>query len=670
MYFLNTTTKDVFGKDGGSWSFLLTLGSGSAPPPPAPPPGDILDGSGNVSAAAYAAMAYDYDAYQTYRNGPPASLSGVQTLNERADAGNINHGGGNNMPFQFGPENNSDPNLYMSIHAVSVGKPLTGSSITDGVVWCQNFAIDRETAQQRPHRLWQDNELLPPAFRSGGAYRTGTPVIQLNDAAYLPVCEYRGENAPDSPNTRLSLICTIGSATVPANMMTAGTYTAKNAASCSFPLGFRPTAISVTGGGEFALVSGWNVPETKGQVALVSLGSAPEGVSYTATGPTERYDWWHGWRDFCHPGFCDQGNFVFMKVIDMIDLPTNCKAPTSITATTGLHPYTTMLKYGPNGIDNFQQLDSPMASNRALMLPGGEDYERYAKGGVAVVTSQSEKTVVFIDLGPVFAYTNDMYLGSAAKNLETQTLGFGPTQWPYTLSDKPAARAVIAKTITLAESPTAVLSTPNYQWWSKDDQKRQAPPNDMYWEPDPHYPRSWVATRDGKLYIFSLGRYAAGVKPTTPAPADIAQVGLVTGLGTNVIYLAASKSLPSVGDDLNDSVVYLDRAARKVGYVAFSTTADGTSTTGTAGTLVQDSRMDPVACCTVDPYHTESNIVTVADWTGNCLHNYRYGEIHYGGDTVWEPAPLNTPSATPPGEYCGALTLTFRPLNVHCSNTP
>lgn len=194
MYYINETSKGLFRKEGGSWSFLFTLGSGSAPPPPAPPPGDIVDGSGNVVSSAYLAMAYDWDAFMTYKFGSPASLSGVQTLNERADAGAINHGGSNTMPFQFGPENNTDPNLYMSIHAVAVGKPLTGVNVADAVVWLQNFAIDRETAQQRPYRLWQDNELLPPAFRSGGAYRApwnGFSAISLNDAAFLPVCEYR-----------------------------------------------------------------------------------------------------------------------------------------------------------------------------------------------------------------------------------------------------------------------------------------------------------------------------------------------------------------------------------------------------------------------------------------------------------------------------------------------
>lgn len=672
---MNKTTKGLFRKAGGSWAFFFFFSGGSAPPPAPPPapPGDILDGNGQVSSAAYLAMAYDYDSYVTYRFGSPASLTGVQTLNERADTGSINHGGSNNMPFQFGPENNSDPNLYMSIHAVAVGKPVSGNSIADAVIWFQNFAVDRETAQQRPFRLWQDNVLLPPAFRSSGVYRTMSNPIVLNSDAYLPVCSYRGENAPDSPNTRLSIIATMGSPTVQAMLLTAGTYTAKNPASCRLPLGYRPTGIAVTGAGEAALVTCWDTVNTRGRLLVVALGSAPEGVAYTATGPSARYDWWHGWRDNCKPFFSDQGNIVFMKVVADLDLGTTCKAPTDVVCTTGVHPYTSALKYGPGGIDNFQQLDSPMADNRAKMLSGGEDYERYAKGGVAQVTSLSEGTVVFVDLGPCFAYVNDMYLGSAAKNLETQNLGFAANQWPYPLTG--SALPVVAKTIQLpaGDKPVAGWMTPTFNEWSKDDQERQAPPNDMYWQDAPHFPKSAVATRGGKLFIYSLGRYAAGVKPTTPAPADIAQVGSLTGLGNNITHIAANKGVPSINDDLNDGLVVTARGDRAFILVTLTTQRSGkvmTGVTASKTTLVQDSRVDAISCCLVDPYHTESNILTAADWTGQCVRNYRYGPIIYGGDTVWEPAPLNTPAASPPGEYCGKIDLPFRPVNVHCSNTP
>ena len=97
---------------------------------------------------------------------------------------------------------------------------------------------------------------------------------------------------------------------------------------------------------------------------------------------------------------------------------------------------------------------SPMADNRAKMLPGGEYYERYAKGGVAVVASKIGEDRGFLDLGPLFKYTNEMYLGSAASNLETQNVG--PGRQPMAVpAGRPAAghAPMVIKTMTLADEP-------------------------------------------------------------------------------------------------------------------------------------------------------------------------------------------------------------------------
>lgn len=682
QFYFDNFGLQIWYKKLGAWSDLGSLTSPPSapppPPPPAPPPpagGDILSG-GAVDPTLYLSMAYDLDAFITYKYGAAATASGVQTLNERADIGSIDHGGGvNTVPYQFGPEIPDGFNAYMTIDGAVIGKPLTGNSVDSAVAWIQNFALDRNTAQQRPYRLWQDNPLLPPPFRPGAEYvrsqgLNGFGPLALNNAAYLPVCEYRGENLPDSPSTRLSLICTQGSPTIPAKLMTVGTYTAKNPCLMDFPLGMRPTAIGVVAGGEIGVVSLWDTNTTTGKVAIIALGSAPQGVNYQATGPTARYDWWGGWRDTCKPGFVDQGNFVFAKIIQLVDLPSTMKAPTGIAVTSGINTYRTLIAYGPNGITNFMNLDSPMANFRSAMLPGGADYERYAKGAIAKVISQSEKSGCYIDLGPVYAYLNDMYLGSPAKNLETQTLGFGPTQWPYTLADKPAAQAVVVKSETYSDNPTAVDVTPSYGYWSKDDQTRAYEPDGPF-QPTPHYPRARTLFRNGTLQVHSLGRYAAGIKPTTPSPTDIALVGTVTGLGNNCCSLAASKSPPNSADELDGSVVYVARADRKIGLIVFTTNSTGTTTTGVVSTLVLDSRMDPVDACVADPYDTISNVVSVADWTGACVRNYRYGPLISGDDrSLWSPGPLNTPSATPPGEYCGRIDLPFRPFSLHCSNTP
>ncbi|GAA4333535.1 hypothetical protein GCM10023165_08740 [Variovorax defluvii] len=618
-----------------------------------------MDSAGTVVPSAYAAMAYKFnsDAGVTYKYGAPASKSGVATLPERADVGVMS---GIGSVYQLGHEDPTN-NMFVSIHAATIGVPASNQSVTAAVGWLQNSATDRRTFQQRPQLLWQQPRLLPTSIDDYLAQG----VLATNDPADLPVAEHRGENAADSPATRLSLVATQGSPTKPAKMFTVGTLTAQNRASTSFKLGFVPTAVAVTGGGEFALVSGWDVTNTKGQVAIVSLGAAPQDWKPGQA----RYDWWHGWMDMMHPGFVDQGNYVFMKVIGYVDLPSDMKAPTGIAATTGIHPYTTLLKYDASGnISSFQYLDSPMANNRAKMLPGGEDYERYAKGGVAVVVSKSEKRAAFIDLGPLFKYTNDMYLGSAASNLETQNVGLAASQWPYLLTDKPQAMPVVVKTATLANRPTAVWTTANRSYWSKDDQARiSAYP---YWVADPHYSRAAIATEGGELQLFSLGRYAAGIKPTTPAPTDIQQVGTVTGLGGNITHLAAAKDYQGVADPINDMILFTDRANRRWGWVKLTNTGD-TQSTGSIVRTMEDSRVDPIMVTMADNYSTQGDVLSVADYAGASIANYRFGDVIY-------PDPSSNfctqagacPTLTAQGEFAGKFALPFKPTSVHSSNVP
>jgi hypothetical protein len=618
-----------------------------------------VDSTGTVVPSAYAAMAYKFnsDVGVTYRYGAPASKSGVATLPERADVGIMS---GIGSVYQLGHEDSTN-NLYVSIHAAAIGVPASAQSAENSVAWLQNSATDRRTFQQRPQVMWQQGRLLPTSIDDYVA----TGVLAKNDLADLPVAEHRGENAADSPSTRLSLVATQGSPTKPAKMYTVGTLTAQNRASTSFKLGFVPTGISVTGGGEFALVSGWDTTNTKGQVAVVSLGAAPQGWQPGQA----RYDWWHGWMDMMHPGFVDQGNYVFMKVIGYVDLPSDMKAPTGIAATTGIHPYTTLLKYDSSGtINSFIMLDSPMANNRSKMLPGGEDYERYPKGGVVVVVSKSEKKAAFIDLAPLFAYTNGMYLGSAASNLETQNVGLAASQWPYLLADHPEEMPQVVKSLTLTKRPTAVWTTATRSYWSKDDQTRiSAYP---FWTTNAHYARAGIATEGGDLLLYSLGRYAAGTKPTTPAPTDIQQVGAVTGLGDNITYLAAAKDYPGQEDALNDLVLFTDRTNRKWGWVKLVSTSD-TATTGSILRTMEDSRVDPIMVTMADNYSTTGNVLSVADYAGGGIANYRFGDVIYpDAGSGFCTVPGACPTLTSIGEFTGKLSLPFKPISVHSSNVP
>ncbi|MBT2299296.1 hypothetical protein J7E70_02360 [Variovorax paradoxus] len=662
-----------FGKDpaAGFAKNCVSYGPAEGAPPPAPPTGtggvsgDIVDSTGAVVASAYVSMAFKYGQAEgiTYRYGAPASKAGVPTLPLRGDVGSISHCGGAEgckVYYQLGRENTAADNLYVSTHGAAIGTPEVGNSVTNAVAWFQAQATDRETWMQRPQLLWQDRTLTPPSIRDYVA----AGALALNSAASLPIAEKRCESSADSP-CRMSLVATQGSATEPATLFTVGTYTAQQRASVTFALGKVPTAISITSMSEFALVTVWDTINLKGQIAVVALGGVPSGRTWENT--TNWYDWWHDWTDGAKPGFPNQGGIGFMKVVGYVDLPANMKAPTAINVTTGSAPFDMVVHPVGKEVSSIGALGSPLASNRAKFLPGGEFYEKYAKGGVAVVVSKSEKTVAFVDLGPLFTYFNSMYLDSAASNLETQKLGMGAKQWPYLLAEQLQAMPRVAKVITLASKPAGVQTTATYSHWSKDDRARI--PGTPYWQTTPHYPRAWVATQDGSLLIFSLGRYAAGPKPTTPDPADIAQVGTVSGLGNNITFLSASKGYPGEDNPLNEMTFFTARGDRAWGWVKFSANQNS----GSVIRKMADSRVDPIVATEADQYSTEGGIVSVADYAGKRIANYRYGPVIYprpASQTTFCPQPTGCATLTSEGEYAGALDLPFKPFSVHSSNVP
>ncbi|VTU30591.1 hypothetical protein H6CHR_03430 [Variovorax sp. PBL-H6] len=627
--------------------------------------GDIVDASGKIKASAYRDLAYKFgqDAGMAYRFGPPASKSGVPTLPLREDLGAISHCGGSpgcKTHYQLGKESSKADNPYVSTHGVAIGTPDAPNSVAGSVAWFQAQATDRETWMQRPQLLWQDRSLSPPALRDYFSHGALSP----NSAASLPIAETRGEGGADGPSTRMSLVATQGSPTEGATIYTVGTYTAQQRAFVRLPAGKVPTALAVTPMSEFALATIWDTVALKGQVAVIALGGVP--MNRTWQRKDDWYDWWHDWMDGSKPGFPNQGGIGFMKVVGYVDLPANVTAPTAIKVTTGIDPVAMIVHPVGKEISSIGALGSPLAGNRAKFLPGGEFYERYAKGGVAVVTSQSERTAAFVDLGPLFRHFNSMYLDTAEKNAQTQKLGMSAGEWPYPLA--PGAVPVVAKVIKVPGTPVAVETTATLGYWSKDERERV--PGTPYWRATPRSARAWIATREGELHIYSLGGYAAGPKPTTPKPAEIAPVGRVTGLGRNITWLAKSKGFPGRRDTANDSVLFTARGDRAWGWVGFGDDQNG----GSVIRRMADSRVDPIMVTEADQYSTSGGVVTVADYTGKAIRNYRFSSVVYprnSSQTSFCPQDKGgCPTLTPEGEYAGSLDLPFRPFSVHSSNAP
>lgn len=637
-------------------------------------PGDIVDSGGVIVDSAYDAMALVYNQATgiEYRYGPPATKLGVITLPLRGNTGSITYGSGHTIFYQLGTENNNLPNLFVSMHSSIVGYPNGAANLTNAVGWLISNMTERVTFVQLPQLLWQAPALRP--FTLDEMISAGW--LSASDVADIPNCEYRGENAGDSPSTRMSLVATRGSASRPARMFTNGTFTARNKSYTEFKLGFMPTDIAIPCGAEFAFVSGWNTISRVGEVAVVALGGSCEGCTVFGA----KYDWWHDWLDVTKPGLINQGSWIFQKVVGYIQLPASMRAPTSIKCTTGLN-HLAGIVYIDNQINYFTIPASPLANNRSKLLPGGEYYEMYTKGGIFVVASKSEKMAAVYDLGPLYRYFNSMYLDSAASNLETQNVGQASNQWPYLMANVPQMTPTLIKTIPLPNKPTALWTSANRSYWSKDDRRRI--PDYPFFEPDPRHAHFAIGTDNGDLYVYSTGRYAAGVKPTLgegggPVPGDIAQVCFAPGLASTFTSFACAKDYRDyfgnspIPDSLNDGILFTDRPNRRWGWIQLTVNPTTQATTAAVIRTQEDSRVDPIRAIPHDNYATLTNMVCIADYSNSKQSNYRYGPVVYDQDRNAGFCSNESACQTllPEGEYCGSYNLPFKPFAIDVGNVP
>ena len=370
-----------------------------------------------------------------------------------------------------------------------------------------------------------------------------------------------------------------------------GHNTSSNKASAQLAAGLVPTSVAVTNGSEFALVSCWDTTNLVGKVAVVALAGSCQG------GTLENYPGgWSSYRgewDGIFPGMPSFGNISFMKVLGYVELP-GMRAPTEITVTTSWSWQDYSIMTGPFSLRE--------ARTRALFRNGGPRGSMYPRGGVAVVASKSERKVCFIDLEPLFTHFRSVSFGGAMYPV----VGYKADQWPYTFDVQARQRPTVIKTVSFASRPTAVKAYP-----FKETR------------------RVWIATQDGVLHTWDLGDY-----PTDRVadPASIREVGTVR-VGRNPTGIACVKQRINVDHILrtDSSVVYphikrevivTSRGDRKVEWVRF----DGGYKTGRVVRTLRDSRLiDPIRSEDSDNHTSENYILSVCDYAGRQLANYRYG---------------------------------------------
>ncbi len=418
--------------------------------------------------------------------------------------------------------------------------------------------------------------------------------------------------------------------------------TSTNKASARLAPGKVPTAAAVTNSNEFALITVWDTVNLRGEVAVVALAGLCEGC--TPAKPASPASWWGEWQGL-YPGLPNLGNTAYMKVLGYVPLPADMKAPTSISVTTGVNR-TAYLPAGVPGRESTFDLPLNKAANRATFRSGGRNFNTYAKGGVAVVVSKSEQKVAFLDLRPLFAYYQSMYFGSDADYSVTTSVGPADSQWPRTFAGAPAQTPTVIKTVSMANRPTAVKT---YAWGANR--------------------RAWVATQDGQLHIFNLGDYPTAGNGSA---ASIVEVGAVAvGRNPTGIALVKEKAGNAVYPDITREVIVTSRGDRQLQWVRFA--GDGNS--GSVVRTLKDTRLvDPIAAEDTDNHGAESYVVSVADYGGRALRNYRYGPVimhNYGGSACGAPNGCGMGSGNgDPFEYGGDFGLPGGPFQVTSANIP
>jgi hypothetical protein len=245
--------------------------------------------------------------------------------------------------------------------------------------------------------------------------------------------------------------------------------------------------------------------------------------------------------------------------------------------------------------------------------------------------------VAFVDLKPLFQYYQSMYFGTDADYNATTNLGSADSQWPRTFVNAPQQTPTVIKTMSVSSRPTAVKA---YLWGANK--------------------RAWVATQDGKLRIFNLGDY-----PTTGtgSAASITEGGSVA-VGRNPTGIAHPKEKAGgtiYGGNWMNELIVTSRGDRQVNWVRFA----GDMNSGSVVRTLKESRMvDPISVEDTDNHSTESYVLTVADYGGRKVHNWRYGPVimhNYGGQSYGMSEAF---------EYGGAFDLPGKAFHVTGANVP
>lgn len=354
---------------------------------------------------------------------------------------------------------------------------------------------------------------------------------------------------------------------------TAGTCTAKGGNPIyQLPAHKIPTAVSVTNKNEFALVTICDIQQKKGQVAVLALEGSGKQSGFA-----------HDWPD-AHPCLPNVAFLTRIKLLGYVDLP-GIEFPTGVTAV-GNHQGGRV-----NGLDGnagmLREFDLARQPFRDMFLTGSNAHYS-STAGFAVVISKHEGKAAFVDLQPLFERVRQMYFTTEQNYRKTRDSGPDPRQWPYAFDADPTWKPTIVKVLDVPR-PTAVIAS-----MSGGDRAR-----------------AFVASENGKVGVYRVG----GLATDEPAASDQIERVAEVQVGRNPTCLAYQKYA-------GDTILAVSRGDREISWIQYSPQQVRVIR------RLRDARMiDPVFVEVADTHGIETSLLTVADFKGRKIINYRYSEV-------------------------------------------
>lgn len=596
---------------GGSGNVPAGTSTGSSTAPPSTTP-TSLDKPTYVNLASNwgttSGIAFRYGAAST------VSDSGLPTAADRGFGTAFTTGAGSQEPnvgaggyagsWQIGgPATTSAGDYFQNM--ANVAFVADDPSQSPGVSVFQQIAVSRNVFSQLPQisRIYEDG-IKDPNIRA------------LNLGAVRPTAMGRCDGRP---GWCVNSIVAFQDGTI-ANAR--GSNTALNQAILKLDANMVPTAVAVSNSAEFAMVTVWDTVNQRGRVAVIALTGLCNGCS-VAEPAREQY--WGEWKE-AHPGLANLGNIGYMKLLGYVELP-GMTAPTEIAISTGWNPWEGRTS------DERDNLPLSTESNRQTFMDGGVNQNAYAKTGMAVVISKTDRKAAFIDLRPLFQYYKKMYFGTSGNFNSTRNVGNGANQWPFPFSAASEQVPQVVKTVTFDRPPTAV----KLQLWGSN-------------------PRAWVATEEGALRIFSLGNYMATAGGG--APDQIQQTGAVA-VGANPTSISHYRAeVNTTNNMINTRLLVSSRGERKIQWIDLASNGSG----GTIWKTLQDRNLkDPIAIDDNESHGSEVSVVTVADFAKG-VTNFRYSPlVMHSTYTACQPPGCATQSGNTGFEFAGPLTQPWSP---------